>query len=260
MPRIRLIYIVLLTGCLLAGPGSGIDSALAGLLPELEFDASDIELGRFSLSASVGGYFFEGDQGLKNNILYGFGLGYRFSRHWSAEGRFDFLKTETRPGGLGVSAYLYRLESLYHFFRSKRLEPYAAAGIGVISLNPAGGAGDTDFLVNYGIGAKYYIGNRVALRADLRHLIPFDDLKHNFAASLGVEFFFGGQRETSGPQATTSRDSDGDGIPDSADKCPGTRKGVRVAASGCPFDSHGDRDGDGVNDASDECPGTPAGA
>ena len=50
-------------------------------------------------------------------------------------------------------------------------------------------------------------------------------------------------------------DSDGDGVPDKKDKCPGTPKGTAVNAAGCPLDS----DGDGVPDSRDQCPGTPAG-
>ena len=51
-------------------------------------------------------------------------------------------------------------------------------------------------------------------------------------------------------------DSDGDGVPDSDDLCPGTPPGVPVAGNGCP---DGDADGDGVLDADDLCPGTPPG-
>ncbi|MGD8441586.1 MAG: OmpA family protein, partial [Holophagae bacterium] len=50
-------------------------------------------------------------------------------------------------------------------------------------------------------------------------------------------------------------DSDGDGVPDTADKCPNTPRGVQVDSVGCPLDS----DGDGVPDYLDECPGTPRG-
>jgi OOP family OmpA-OmpF porin len=50
-------------------------------------------------------------------------------------------------------------------------------------------------------------------------------------------------------------DSDGDGVPDSRDKCPNTPRGVAVDADGCPLDS----DHDGVPDYLDKCPGTPAG-
>ncbi|MCC5904195.1 MAG: OmpA family protein [Halomonas sp.] len=50
-------------------------------------------------------------------------------------------------------------------------------------------------------------------------------------------------------------DSDGDGVPDYRDQCPGTPAGVEVDARGCPLDS----DGDGVPDYRDQCPDTPAG-
>ncbi len=50
-------------------------------------------------------------------------------------------------------------------------------------------------------------------------------------------------------------DSDGDGVTDDADRCPGTRKGIPVDGNGCPVDS----DGDGVPTHLDICPGTPAG-
>ena len=51
-------------------------------------------------------------------------------------------------------------------------------------------------------------------------------------------------------------DTDGDGVPDYLDKCPGTPAGVKVDSVGCPLDT----DGDGVYDYLDKCPGTPAGA
>ncbi len=51
------------------------------------------------------------------------------------------------------------------------------------------------------------------------------------------------------------RDGDGDGVPDDLDECPNTPVGVEVGARGCPVDS----DNDGVIDANDRCPGTPAG-
>ncbi len=50
-------------------------------------------------------------------------------------------------------------------------------------------------------------------------------------------------------------DSDKDGIPDYKDECPDTPIGVNVDSKGCPLDS----DGDGVVDYLDECPDTPAG-
>jgi OOP family OmpA-OmpF porin len=51
-------------------------------------------------------------------------------------------------------------------------------------------------------------------------------------------------------------DSDGDGVPDSQDRCPGTVRGARVDAQGCELD--GDRDG--VVDRLDKCPNSRPGA
>jgi OOP family OmpA-OmpF porin len=50
-------------------------------------------------------------------------------------------------------------------------------------------------------------------------------------------------------------DSDGDGVTDDNDECPGTPSGVKVDDRGCPLDS----DGDGVTDDNDECLNTPKG-
>ncbi|HYV85239.1 MAG TPA: OmpA family protein [Patescibacteria group bacterium] len=52
------------------------------------------------------------------------------------------------------------------------------------------------------------------------------------------------------------RDADGDGVADGIDKCPDTPKGLKVDADGCPKDS----DRDGVFDGPDQCPDTPKGA
>ncbi len=58
---------------------------------------------------------------------------------------------------------------------------------------------------------------------------------------------------------TAVRDSDGDGITDSIDRCPGTPIGVEVDEYGCPRVINTDSDGDGVYDDKDNCPGTPIG-
>ncbi|MCP5142996.1 MAG: OmpA family protein [Chromatiales bacterium] len=64
--------------------------------------------------------------------------------------------------------------------------------------------------------------------------------------------FGGGKTDAKGCPIT---DSDGDGVNDDADRCPGTPAGVKVDANGCPFDD----DKDGVINEADKCPGTPYG-
>ncbi|MEZ5459379.1 MAG: OmpA family protein [Steroidobacteraceae bacterium] len=75
----------------------------------------------------------------------------------------------------------------------------------------------------------------------------------NFGVQIGLKLD-GGDR----PAPRKVVDSDGDGVPDDMDRCPGTPAGTAVDANGCPLP--GDADGDGVNDNLDRCPNTPAGA
>jgi OOP family OmpA-OmpF porin len=49
------------------------------------------------------------------------------------------------------------------------------------------------------------------------------------------------------------KDTDGDGVEDKKDRCPGTPAGALVDRSGCPLDA----DADGVPDGIDACPKTP---
>ncbi len=62
---------------------------------------------------------------------------------------------------------------------------------------------------------------------------------NHFMVTSILEFAFG-----------AAKDSDGDGVKDKKDKCPGTPPGVAVDENGCPLD----RDGDGVPDYKDDCP------
>jgi len=83
---------------------------------------------------------------------------------------------------------------------------------------------------------------------------------HHPLASAGTQIFFGEE---------AWMDSDGDGVPDSLDQCPGTPKGTKVDATGCPIVEPVkraaepapvmDSDGDGVPDDQDQCPHTPRG-
>ena len=57
------------------------------------------------------------------------------------------------------------------------------------------------------------------------------------------------------PLVAKPADSDGDGVSDDKDRCPGTPMGAKVDALGCELDG----DKDGVIDRLDKCPTTPAG-
>jgi len=65
-------------------------------------------------------------------------------------------------------------------------------------------------------------------------------------------------------KADGPKDTDGDGVYDHLDRCPGTPRGTTVDAQGCPLPAKPagptDMDGDGIYDDDDFCPDTPQGA
>jgi OmpA-OmpF porin, OOP family len=88
-------------------------------------------------------------------------------------------------------------------------------------------------------------------RAELRNRLEFAEPRNlnDQLLNVGVIFPIGEKRGIAPP------DSDGDGVPDPTDRCPGTPPGAAVDAYGCELDS----DHDGVVDRLDKCPGTPPG-
>lgn len=121
--------------------------------------------------------------------------------------------------------------------------------------------GDAADLTSIGIGttagARFGITRTVALRVNGVWdwlVAPADPLPKygNLGLEAGLSFFPGGTGAVD-----PSADSDGDGVLNRSDACPGSPAGAAVDATGCP-QRGGDADGDGVSDINDICPGTPA--
>jgi OOP family OmpA-OmpF porin len=104
------------------------------------------------------------------------------------------------------------------------------------------------------MGFKYALAGNTSLRGEVKLIGGSGDVDANSAFSIGIHHAFGKARAAS-PAPAAPRDSDRDGVLDSADRCPGTGPGIDVDRDGCPRDD----DGDGVLNADDRCPTTPAG-
>ncbi|MFA7403709.1 MAG: OmpA family protein [Pelobacteraceae bacterium] len=218
--------------------------------------------GAGTLSPFVGGYVLDHKQREENSPIFGLRAGYNFTKSLGAEAMFGYSLTETKQkyGSREADLYRYGIDFLYHFMPDNSFVPFIAVGGGGTNVNiPNTPSAKSHYagLVNYGAGVKYFVADNVALRGDVRHVILIDDLgDNNLEYSAGLTFQFGGKTKTSAPVAQpVEHDSDGDGVSDSLDKCPGTPAGVAVGKEGCPLDS----DRDGVADYLDKCPGTPAG-
>ena len=211
---------------------------------------AELKTGVLTLSPMLGGITMEGDQPVDSNgLAYSLGLGYNFTQALGLEAVIAGANLDEEGSGDDADFWNYRLDALYHFMPENKLVPYLAAGVGGYSLD-----GDDEFMTNYGAGLLYFLGENVALRADVRHMIGFNEsnLENNFIYTAGFKFQFAGTEQ---PVKKAPMDTDGDGVTDDLDQSPDTTKGAPVDAKGCPLDS----DGDGVFDYLDQCPSTPKG-
>ncbi|HON59921.1 MAG TPA: OmpA family protein [Smithella sp.] len=221
---------------------------------------AEIRAHSFSVYPFVGGYLFEGNEGLKESYLVGIRGGYNLTERIGVEGFFHYVPAEIKDmsGDNDVDLYGYGAEGLYYFMPSGKLVPFVAAGLGGIHYRGPAGLDETNkFALDYGAGLKFFVTDSIALRADVRHVIPFNDRYNDLLVALGVNFDFGGNRRETAQyeQVSSSKsvgDADRDGVPDDVDRCSDTPYGLAVDKDGCSLDT----DFDGVPDTFDKCPGT----
>lgn len=137
-----------------------------------------------------------------------------------------------------------------------RWRPYVGLGIGPSEMELDGDS-DEGMAYQFGGGLRWHMTERLALGGSYRYFQVDDgnfeglEVEGQAQQLLGVDLiyhFFNTRYEV--------KDADGDGVRDSADRCPNTPRGAIVDANGCPADS----DKDGVYDGIDQCPNTPRGA
>lgn len=167
----------------------------AGLLLLASTAFAGVQQGQFSLSTVVGGYTYEGQQHLGNNLVFGGRAGYNITKQLGIEGLFDYVNPELTGGKKDISMYRYGGELLYHFMPDSNFVPYIAAGFAGLKFDGANAVSRSTYgAADYGVGAKYFLSDRFALRADVRHIMyNFDEtVTHNLEYTVGAYIPFGG--------------------------------------------------------------------
>jgi OmpA-OmpF porin, OOP family len=156
--------------------------------------------GAFSISPYIGGYIYDHDDIngqislTKNRPLYGLRLGYDFTDNWETELVGNWVRAEYDSNDRHFSAWSYRMDILYNFMPRSTLVPYLAVGGGGLSIEYPGDSA-TDGTFNFGGGAKFFMAEDLAFRADFRHILDFSyKTLHNWEYSAGLSFVFGGHQ------------------------------------------------------------------
>ena len=188
-------------------------------------------------------------------------LGRVVNENWDVELSI-FGSEHDRVGGDTLELQGFGLSTKRVFYRDGRVNPFLSLGLGRVKTILKPGADEEDLAAMFGAGVLVDLGpsrddgSAMQLRADIGARRGLTDNEQfpdavDYVAGLGIQYSWGGS------VTRLPVDTDGDGVTDDLDKCPGTPAGTPVDSSGCPLPQ--DDDGDGVINENDKCPGTPAG-
>lgn len=207
--------------------------------------------------------------GFSNGFRPEVGISYRSNEIKNiSENNAVLTSTNGRAQSISAMANLW-----FDLINSSRFTPYFGLGIGATHAGYDGlqftrggdifNVDDNDTALAYqaGLGLGFAFNPRLQMSLDYRFLAS-DNLSFGNSQSSfqGIDTEFENQSAFLTLRYSVGGglllDTDGDGIPDTNDRCPNTPVGTVVGRDGCPLDS----DGDGVPDSADKCPNTPKGA
>ncbi|GAA4359173.1 OmpA family protein [Kangiella marina] len=195
-----------------------------------------------------------------------FGLGWAFNKSWSVEGNYNYFNDiDNNSNGLTGDLQTYSVDFLYNdvsWIGSESTHPFLKFGYGKTEekYDVWNDTIENDEFYKVGLGFQHFATDKVFMRIGYDFLDSGETGDDNLWY-FNIGYFFGETvRTAAAPKPVEpkkeAKDSDGDGVIDANDRCPGTPAGAAVDAYGCALDS----DGDGVADYKDACPGTEAGA
>jgi len=196
-----------------------------------------------TINAGVGQLYFDSDRELDDTAAPWLSLEYAFDENWAAE--IFYLEDETSfEGGPDADVATWQLDMLYYggsyIGGPNRVRPYFAFGAGEIDID-AGFSDTVETTVNAGAGLRYMISSRFGVRMEARMLHSLDENRNDLLLTAGLNYYFGKVADDTTASASESKvsaapvDSDGDGVYDDQDQCPGTAAGTRVDSDGCPM-------------------------
>ncbi len=231
--------------------------------------AAAIDEGQWYFAPSLSYVVADDDRIADDELGLQLGLGQVINESWNIEFSAVMDTLELESGASEFKQRGLQVDGLYFFDRDNSIDPYLVGGIGGLQTKFANDK-NTNMMANVGAGVMHMLNDSISLRADARYRLDDDDKSvvtenrfGDWVVNIGLAIPFGGSKAApaAAPVAAAMSepvvmDADGDGVPDSKDRCANTVSGAKVDANGCEKDS----DKDGVVDRLDRCVATFSGA
>ncbi|MDB5988065.1 MAG: P44/Msp2 family outer membrane protein [Nevskia sp.] len=205
------------------------------------------------------------DAGYIGGLTFGYGTAFGLR----PELELDYRRNDVKSfGGGAISGYENAYSAMGNLWYDLKtptgifsvVHPYLGGGVGGARFAVRGTPGNNDFSTKFayqgGAGLGFDVTPNLTLSADWRYLQTsrgnFDlgvgsDARARYrsqSAMLGVRYSFGAEPTPPPPPPPPPPrplppppppvlDSDGDGVPDNLDRCPGTPHGFKVDSTGC---------------------------
>ena len=204
---------------------------------------------RWYIAPTVGGYYNDTDRNTNSRqVYYGLGVGKFIAPNTSIDLFIDRTKRDIdrKIGGGSWSNNNYGVTARYYFGAADAWRPYLLAGVmGSYHHNRFDNGWSP--AAELGVGISKTITDSSDIRAEAGYRYDWDDKSQPSKNGYG-DWFLGFSvvsRFGAPPAAPTvapppaapdcsKLDSDGDGVNDCDDKCPGTPAGTIVGPDGCP--------------------------
>ncbi|WP_336367041.1 OmpA family protein [Marinobacter sp. C2H3] len=226
----------------------------AVLMPAAAFAAENFPLSYTSVGLE-GSYVDSGNSkdksvvrdNLDNYPEGGLNVTHQFNPNFSVLGQISYAQPETRNTNLDTSLLRYSLGGRVHptKFRVLDWRPFGGLGYSYTDINVDNGPSKTEDAIYLEGGFQRMLAPRLLAEAGVRARTELEDGYVDAQPFIGLQYVFGRTYpaapqpvrmapEPMKVQAPPPKDTDGDGVIDAMDKCPGTPQGALVDSDGCP--------------------------
>lgn len=149
--------------------------------------------GSVTLTPSIGYYYFSTTRHIENTGISSLALAYNFTPRWAIEGSVGVMNTNQSVNypAPGVHGVLYSMDGVYRFTSYKIMQPYVAAGLGVLHLSANNNLNAPDQAnAQAGAGVQLFFTERMAFRGEARDIYTFVGGKNDVMLNLGLSILF----------------------------------------------------------------------